>query len=104
MNRLDRLNLAPEAIEDLASLHAYIAADAVDAADKVYLHVATRIDRLRYMPYVNPVYQGRNTPDLTVYKMSVNPYIVYYRVSESTMSVSVARVLHSVRRQPRRFR
>jgi toxin ParE1/3/4 len=75
---------SPEAIDDLASLRAYIAEDSPAAAQRVVLHILHNVEVLRSE---HPV------PD--------TPFIVPYRVQNSV--IQVLRVFHTARRWPETF-
>jgi plasmid stabilization system protein ParE len=95
--------ISPRALDEIEEICAYYEPIAPDYASALYKKLITRIRSLRQLPYAFRVYQPRKAPDLTVHAMSVNPYVVYYRVSENGRRINILRVLHGARRQPRRF-
>ena len=87
---------APEAIDDLAALRAYIAQDDPAAAQRVALHIVRNVETL--LP--NDLDMGRpgrvpGTRELVIPK---TPFIVPYRVVGNT--IQVLRIYHGARRWP----
>jgi plasmid stabilization system protein ParE len=95
--------ISPRAFAEIEHQCSYYEPIAPDYADRLYRNLIRRIRGLRDMPHVHRVHQHRRDPKLTVHAMSVNPYIIYYRISDDEMLVNVLRVLHGSQRQPRRF-
>ena len=90
---------APEAIEDLTALRAYIADDDPAAARGVVLHIMHNIEQL--LP--NNPQMGRpgrvlGTRELVIPK---TPFIVPYRLQRNV--IQILRVYHGARRWPESF-
>ncbi|MBM3745644.1 MAG: type II toxin-antitoxin system RelE/ParE family toxin [Acidobacteria bacterium] len=85
--------LSPAAAQDLNELWEFIAADSVDAADRVCEEIYRAIQRLADMPEI-----GHSRADLTdkpVRFWRVRSYLIIYR--PDTVPVEVVRVLHGAR-------
>jgi toxin ParE1/3/4 len=90
---------SPEAIDDLASLRAYIAEDNPAAAQRVVLHIIRSIEQLLSgQPRMGRVGRVSGTRELVVPR---TPYIVPYRIRNNRMQV--LRVYHGARRWPDQF-
>jgi plasmid stabilization system protein ParE len=50
------------------------------------------------------IHDSRKDPAFTVRSMAAPPYIIYYRVDDAKLTVTVMSVRHGARRQPKRFR
>jgi len=88
--------LHPEAHKDLEQIWEYVAADNLDAADRVREEIYEAIQSLVPFPYI-----GHNRPDLTarpVRFQSVRDYVIAYAPDEKPLAVLA--VLHG-RRSPR---
>ncbi len=88
--------LHPEAYTDLEEIWEYIAADNLDAADRVLEEIFDAIQSLVPFPYT-----GHSRPDLTARPLrfqSVRDYVVAYAPDEKPLAVIA--VLHG-RRNPR---
>jgi plasmid stabilization system protein ParE len=88
--------LHPEAYTDLDEIWEYIAADNLDAADRVREEIYDAIQSLAAFPYA-----GHNRPDLTGRSLrfqSVRDYVIAYAPDEKPLPVIA--VLHG-RRSPR---
>ena len=91
-----RVVWSPEALRDLADLHAYIARDDPRAADGVVRRILALVeDRLSEMPRLGRPGRVPGTRELVV---SGTPYIVPYRLRAG--AIEVARVFHAARRWP----
>jgi toxin ParE1/3/4 len=90
---------SPEAIEDLASLRAYIAEDNPAAARRIALRIVQVIELM--LPD-NPQ-SGRpgRVPGTRELIIPRTPYVVPYRVRGNTLQI--LRVYHSARRWPDNF-
>jgi plasmid stabilization system protein ParE len=99
-----RVILSPRGLAEIEEICGYYETIAPDYSRILYQTLVTRIGGLGDLPKVYRVYEYRRDPALTVHAMTVSPYIVYYRVSDSDLQVNVLSVLHGARRQPRRFR
>jgi plasmid stabilization system protein ParE len=88
--------LHPQAYTDLDEIWEYIAADSLDAADRVREEIYEAIQSLVPFPYV-----GHSRPDLTSQPLrfqSVREYVIAYAPEEKRLAVIA--VLHG-RRNPR---
>ena len=90
---------SPEAIDDLASLRAYIAADSPAAAQRVVLHILHNVEALlSEHPAIGRPGRVPGTRELVI---PDTPFVVPYRVQDRTTQVSCA--FHTVRRWPETF-
>jgi plasmid stabilization system protein ParE len=88
--------LHPQAYADLDEIWEYIAADSLDAADRVREEIYETIQSLVPFPYI-----GHSRPDLTSKPLrfqTVRDYVIAYAPDEKPLAVIA--VLHS-RRSPR---
>jgi antitoxin ParD1/3/4 len=88
--------LHPDAYTDLEEIWEYIAADSLDAADRVREEIYDAIQSLVVFPYI-----GHSRPDLTPRPLrfqSVRDYVIAYAPDEKPLAVIA--VLHG-RRNPR---
>ena len=88
--------LHPQAYADLDEIWEYIAADSLDAADRVREEIYEAIQSLVPFPYI-----GHSRPDLTSKPLrfqSVREYVIAYAPDEHP--IAVVAVLHG-RRSPR---
>ena len=93
---MSQFGLHPEAYADVDEIWEYIAADNLDAADRVIQEVYKAIHSLASFPY-----QGHERPDLTKRPLrfqTVRDYLVAYAPEEKPLVVVA--VLHG-RRNPR---
>jgi toxin ParE1/3/4 len=87
---------SPEAIEDLASLRAYIAEDNPAAARRVVLRVLQDIERL--LPDNPSIGRAGRVPGTRELVIQGTPYIVPYRIQRTT--IQILRVYHGARHWP----
>jgi len=88
--------LHPEAVKDLEEIWDYIAADNLDAADRVREEIYDTIRSLLPFPYL-----GHSRPDLTARPLrfqTVRDYVIVYAPDEKPLAIIA--VLHG-RRNPR---
>ena len=85
-----------QAIEDLASLRAYIAEDDPAAALRVALHIIHNIEQL--LPANPHIGRAGRVPGTRELVVPSTPYIVPYRVQRST--IQILRIYHGARRWP----
>ncbi len=91
---------SPEAIDDLASLRAYIAEEDPAAARRVVLHVIHSIEQLLAgQPRMGRAGRVPGTRELVVPR---TPYVIPYRIRNNRLQV--LRVYHGARRWPEKFR
>ncbi len=90
---------SPAAIDDLASLRAYIAEDDPAATQRVVLHIIRNIEQLLAgQPHMARPGRVPGTRELVIPR---TPYIVPYRVRNNR--IQVLRVYHGARRWPDQF-
>ncbi len=90
---------SPEAIDDLASLRAFVAEDNPVAAQRVVLHILHNVEALLSAhPEMGRPGRVPGTRELVIPK---TPFIVPYRIQENT--IQVLRVYHTARRWPEAF-
>ena len=88
--------LHPQAIRDLEEIWEYIAADSIEAADRVREEIYGAIKSLVAFPYV-----GHSRPDLTTSPLRfqmVRDYVIAYAADEKPLAIIA--ILHG-RRNPR---
>jgi toxin ParE1/3/4 len=90
---------APQAIEDLRELRAYIAKDDPAAARKVALHIVRSVETL--LPNHPEMGRAGRVPGTRELVIPKTPFILPYRVHDEM--VQVLRVYHAARRWPHRF-
>ena len=84
------------AIDDLASIHRFIADNDRSAADRVQDRLSARIGQLADHPLIGRSGRVSGTRELVVLGL---PYIVVYRLTDDD-PVRVLRVLHGARKYP----
>jgi toxin ParE1/3/4 len=90
---------SPEAIDDLASLRAYVAEHNPAAAKRVVLQILRGVDQLlSNHPEIGRPGRVPGTRELVIER---TPYIVPYRVRDNR--IQVLRVHYTARRRPERF-
>jgi len=87
---------SPEAIEDLASLRAYIAEDNPAAARRTVRHIIESIEQL--IPNNPRIGRAGRVPGTRELVIPRSPYIVPYRLQPTT--IPILRVHHGARRWP----
>ena len=90
---------SPEAIEDLASLRAYIAEDNPAAARQVVLDIIQNVEQL--LPDNPNIGRAGRVPGTREFVIPRTPYIVPYRFQRNT--IQILRVYHGARRWPDRL-
>jgi len=90
---------SPEAIEDLISLHAYIAEDNPAAARRTVQHIVESIEQL--LPDNPRIGRAGRVPGTRELVIPRSPYIVPYRLQRTT--IQILRVYHAARRWPDSF-
>ncbi|HEY0222912.1 MAG TPA: type II toxin-antitoxin system RelE/ParE family toxin [Pseudolabrys sp.] len=90
---------SPQAIDDLASLHAYIAEHDTAAAQRTLLRIVRDIEQLLAgNPDMGRPGRVAGTRELVIAR---TPYIVPYRIRDKRLQI--LRVYHGARRWPDRF-
>jgi toxin ParE1/3/4 len=90
---------SPEAIQDLISLRAYIAADSPAGARRVVARILHDVEHL--LPDNPQMARPSRVPGTRELVIPQTPYIVPYRVQRSTLHI--LRVFHGARRWPDSF-
>jgi len=90
-----KIKISDDAYYDIEEMFSYISADNKNAASDLRKRIYTGIKGLKDFPFKYPAVQLEDAPGAQRgYRyMTVNPYIVFYRVMDD--SIIVARVLHS---------
>ena len=95
----DRNRLAPQALDDLRSLHAYIAEESPVAAHRVAKRIVDNVQTLlSENPEIGRPGRVAGTRELVIPK---TPFVVTYRLRGQT--VEVLRVYHGARKWPDRL-
>jgi plasmid stabilization system protein ParE len=97
---MKRLVLSKTAFKDLAEIWHYIAADSVDAADRVRDRLETAMNRLAEMPNIGHQRSDVSNADYRFWR--VYSYLIAYRVQRRT--VYIYRVVHGLRNLRRLFK
>jgi len=91
-----RVEIKEPAIADLAEIVSYIAQDNPDAGRALGNHLLDAALSLEQAPHKGSVY-----PKLpNIRKLTVRPYKIFYRVSDSRKVVEVLRFWHAARLEP----
>lgn len=98
------IRFTPRAADDIISICCYIEQDSPQSAAIVARSLVEAIDSLDFLPHRYRIHEHRKDPAKTVHAMPVPPFIVYYRVQDSRLTVEIVAVRHGSRRQPQRFR
>ncbi len=93
-----RIDWSPDAIDDLAQIHAYIAGDNIEAAQRITLEVAYAAALLADNSAAGK--PGR-LPGTREFIVAGTPFIIPYHVSGNALQI--LRVYHGARRWPERF-
>ena len=97
------VRVTPRASNDIVGICSYIAQDSPSNAASIAQEFIDAIDSLELLPRRYRIHEHRKDPTKTVHAMPVPPFIVYYRVVETSHVVEVVAVMHGKRRQPQRF-
>lgn len=95
--------LSPEAAADLQALYEYISKDSPDNAAKMVGRILDAIESLETFPHRNVVERQSKKIKQPVRSLLVKPYIIYFRVLDEQVAVTVLSVRHGARRRPKRF-
>src|SRR6202790_3491664 len=93
------LSWSPEAIDDLASLRAYISVDDPAAAKRIALHIITSVEEL--LPQNPQLGHPGRVPGTRELVISKTPFVVPYQVHHDVLQI--LRVYHHARRWPERL-
>jgi toxin ParE1/3/4 len=89
---------SPQALQDIASLRAFVAEDNPTAAQRLVLRIADSIETLADHPGIGRPGRVPGTRELVIAR---TPYIVPYRVRHGVLQV--LRVYHAARKWPDQF-
>ena len=98
-----RIIITTRAATALEDIHQYISQNSPENASRVATKIINGIDSLDQLPHRYPVHQGRRQPSETVRRMPVRPYLIYYRIDDRRMAVTIIAIRHGARKQPRKF-
>ena len=90
---MTQIEWSNEAVDHLAQIHSFIAADSPHYASKFIVHLMDAVERLSSFPEI-----GRRMPDVTdpsVRELVVAPYRIIYQLRGNV--ISIAAVVHSSR-------
>jgi len=93
-----KIEWGPKAAADLMELFEYIAADNIEAANRVREQIFNQTDMLADFSQMGRLGRVRGTRELVI---KGTPYIVGYRAAGNV--VIILRVLHGARRWPRKM-
>ena len=99
-----RIIILPAAADDLVAICPYIERDSPQNAALVAQRLIDAVDSLTVLPRRYKVHEHRKDRAKDVHSMPVPPFIVYYRVDETHLTVRILTIRHGSRRQPRRFK
>jgi len=98
-----RVRILPSVYDELLEILTYIATDSGSAARKLVDQILLAIRALSDGKVRHSCVRPARKSKLSVHRMIVQGYLVYYRVDEAHSSIVVLTVRHGARRQPRRF-
>jgi plasmid stabilization system protein ParE len=104
MARDYRVIVSPEAFGNMDGVIDYIALQSPANAAKVIDRLWDAMQGLKALPHRYGVVSARRQPKRAVRRMTVAPYLVYYRVDDAARVVRILTVRHGSQRQPRRFK
>lgn len=99
MNDGYSITYSPKALDDLKIIASYISftLNRRDMAREQIKRIQAKIDTLNYMPARHKHVCFSILKNENVHQMPVGNYVVFYAVSESSKSVTVARILYAGR-------
>jgi plasmid stabilization system protein ParE len=98
-----RINIQPRALNEINSICSYIERSSPQNAMVVARRIRDAIDSLDIFPHRYKVYRSHRDANARIRAMSVWPFIIYYRVSDSSALVEIIAVIHGARVQPKTF-
>ncbi len=104
MARDYRVIVSPEAFGNMDGVIDYIALQSPANAAKVIDRLWDAMQGLKALPHRYGVVSARRQPKRAVRRMTVAPYLVYYRVDDAARVVRILTVRHGSQRQARRFK
>ncbi len=90
------VNFTPQARDDLAAIHAWVAPDNERAADRVVSRILQTATMLAPFPLLGRIGKVEGTREFSVVGL---PYVIVYSIASET-EVDVLTVLHTRRRYP----
>jgi toxin ParE1/3/4 len=93
-----KIDWTQPALDDLAEVVAFIAADDPDAAVRVGDKIIDHVEVLSSFPEIGPIYRRRPKGD--VRQILSSPFRIYYRISRQSNLVEILHVWHAARREP----
>ena len=97
------IHLTSEAISDFETIARYIRARSPQNAAAFADVLLNAIYSLQSMPHRFKIVANSRRRRTAIHSMVVQPYLVYYRVSDNPARVFILKIVHGARRQPRRF-
>ena len=94
-----KIEWARGATRQLMALHAYVAADKRDAADRLLLRIMAAVQHLASYPLTGREGRVPGTRELVIAR---TPYLVAYRLKDDRI-VEILAILHGKRRWPEGF-
>ena len=98
-----RILLTRQSYLGLEEIFDYIQQDSPHNAAQFIAKILDAIDSLKQFPNRNAIAGRTRKRKSQVHRAMVKPYLIYYRIDEKNETVTVLRVLHGARRQPKRF-
>src|SRR4051794_11162039 len=89
-----RVIILPEASHDLRRIFSYIEGESPQNAVTVIQRLMDEIDSLDLFPHRYEVHKSNRNPERIVRSMAAPPYIIYYRVLESSKAIEVITIRH----------
>ena len=97
------VSITSRALADLESISDYVSQDSPANAAGVIARILDAIDELEFMPGRFRLAGRSRKHGRVMHARAVPPFIIYYRIDESSRAVFITEVRHGRRRQPRRF-
>ena len=98
---LFRLIFMPRAAADLRQIQDYIARDSTKNAEQMVARILDATESLKEFPHRTVAERQNRRLKHPTRTLSVNPYIVYFRVIDEWKTVRILHVRHGARRPPR---
>ena len=94
-----RVAYSPEAVEDLKKIYSYIAfeLEAPDAAENQVNRIRKGIRALDFMPLRHAIVDWEPWHSMSMHKMPIDNFVVYYTVDENAFTVTVIRIFYGGR-------
>jgi plasmid stabilization system protein ParE len=98
-----QLIMSPEAVLDLAAIHAYILRDSPQSAARMVERILASMEKLKIVPHRTVFLRRSGKVPHPVRTLAVRPYVIYFRAIETGRVVRVLTIRHGARRRPRQF-